>query len=89
LFFLSVFLRLRQEAFKPSRIVYAHYFSSSTSFEHLFFNHPENLDLKKKSTWQGMGVVWVGFLRNKKKPGKTQKVVEDYNNGNNVFLFVF
>jgi len=47
------------------------------------------LDLKKKSTWQGMGVVWVGFLRNKKKPGKTQKVVEDYNNGNNVFLFVF
>jgi len=88
LFFLSVFLRLRQEAFKPSRIVFAHYFSSST-FEHLFFNHPENLDFKKNRHGRVSGVVWVGFLRNKKKPGKTQKVVEDYNNGNNVFLFVF
>jgi len=47
------------------------------------------LDLKKKSTWQGIGGCLGGFFKEQKKPGKTQKVVEDYNNGNNVFLFVF
>jgi len=52
-----------------------------------FFNHPENLDLKKNWTvMAGYGVVLGGFSRNK-KTRKTQKVVEDYNNGNNVFLF--
>jgi hypothetical protein len=70
LFFLSVFLRLRQEAFKPSRIVYAHYFSSST-FEHLFFNHPEILDFKKKIDMAGYwGLFGWSFLRNKKKTRK-------------------
>jgi hypothetical protein len=35
-------------------------------------------------------VLRVGlFKQTNKKTGKTQKVVEDYNNGNNVFLFVF